>query len=173
MAAVFGWLSWRSSKASKAAKGESETARDEAKNQAERATKAAEDAATAAGRFADAAERSATANEKQAQLLQDQADAAERSPWNVQRASGQDFRLVNLTNTRKYNVAVTGEPARRPAGVFRPGGGGSNRFDVVDARQTVKLDLFIAMQTLDLSVTVSWHPTPDFTGDPWTQRIGL
>jgi hypothetical protein len=176
VAAVFGWLSWLSSKASKTAKGEAETARNEAEKQAERAeraTTAAEDAAAAAGRAADAAERSASAHETQAQLAQDQAEEAQRFPWDIERRGEQDFRLINLTKTRKYNVAVTGEPARRPSGVFRPGGGGGNSFDVVDGRERVQLDLFVAMQTVDRAITVSWHPTPDYAGDPWTQRIGL
>ena len=90
------------------------------------------------------------------------------------RPGQQDFRLVNQTNTRKYDVAVTGEPVRGSArGVFRPGRGGGNHFDVVDGRETKELDLFVALQTQDRSVTVSWRPTPDHTGDPWTQRIGL
>ena len=167
VAAVFGWQSWRSSRRSAAAERE-------ARQQADRATKAAEDAAAAADRSAAAEERSATAHETQAQLAQDQADAAERFPWNVTRPGGQDFRLVNLTNTRKYDVDVTGEPVRgKHAGVFRPGAGGGNYFDVVDGRETKELDLFVALQTVDRSVTVSWRPIADYTGDPWTQRIGL
>jgi hypothetical protein len=84
-----------------------------------------------------------------------------------------DYRLVNLTNARKYEVVVSGEPARRPEGAFRPGGGRSNSFALVDGRDRVELDLFLALQTTDRAVTVSWRPTPDHTGDSWTQRIGL
>jgi hypothetical protein len=106
--------------------------------------------------------------------LQDAAEQAERFPWVIHRqGDSMDFRLLNLTNTRKYQVVVTGEPAGRPAGVFRMGGGGDNQFDFVDGRETVELDLFVAAQTIDRSVTVSWHPTQDHTGEPWTQRIGL
>lgn len=167
VAAVFGWLSWRSSRRSKASERE-------ARQQADRAATAAENAAAAADRSATAAERSAAAHETQTALLQDAADAAERAPWRIERlGDSMDFRLVNLTKTRKYEVGVTGEPAGRPPGVFRAGGGGGNRFDFVDGRETVELDLFVAMQTLDRRVTVSWRPTPDHTGEAWTQRIGL
>ena len=165
--AVFGFLAWRSSRRSKAAE-------HEARNQADRATEAAEDAAAAADRSAAAAERSAAAHEAHTALLQDAAEQVERFPWDIKRqGDSMDFRLVNLTNTRKYEVVVTGEPAGRPAGVFRPGGGGGNRFDVVDGRQRVELDLFVALQTVDRTVTVSWRPTRDHTGEPWTQRIDL
>lgn len=83
-----------------------------------------------------------------------------------------DFRLTNLTNTRKYVVVVTGEPTGVPPEVFVPGGGGDNSFDVVDGRQTVELDLYVMMQ-MDRTMTVNWHPTPDHDGEAWTQRIGL
>jgi hypothetical protein len=156
-AAVFGWLSWRSSR-------QSATARDEARAEADRATAAAEDAAAAASRSAAAAERSATAHETQTALLQEAADAAERAPWRIERRDSADWRLINLANTRKYDVGVTGEPVRP---------GGTNHFDVIDGRETMELDLFVVWQTLDRRVTVSWRPTPDHTGDPWTQRVGL
>jgi hypothetical protein len=82
--------------------------------------------------------------------------------------------LVNLTKTRKFDVAVIGEPVRGSSSrTFRPGGGRGIRFDVVDGRETKKLDLFVALQTQDRSVTVSWRPTVDYTGEPWTQRCGL
>lgn len=176
LAGLFGWESWCSSRRSAAAERGSKTAEDAAKSLAERAdraAKAAEDAAAAAARSAAAEERSAAAHETQAQLAQNQADAEEQAPWRVSRPGNQDFRLVNLTPTRKYDVAVTGEPAGRAPGMFRPGGGGANHFDFVDGRDTVELDLFVALQTQDRSVTISWRPTPDHTGDPWTQRCGL
>ncbi len=157
VAAVFGWLSWCSSRRSAAAERESRAAEREARQQADRATTAAENAAAAA-------ERLASAHEAQTALLQDAADAAERAPWRIERRGGQDFRLANLTKTRKYDVGVTGEPART---------GGNNHFHVVDGRETVELDLFLAMQTIDRRVTVSWRPTPDHTGNAWTQRVGL
>lgn len=76
-----------------------------------------------------------------------------------------DFRLVNPTNTPKYEVGVTGEPVRGGnARLSGRGGRGGNHFDGVDRRETVELDLFIAMQTVDRAVTVSWRPTPDHTG---------
>lgn len=107
-------------------------------------------------------------------LLQDAAEAQERSPWRIDRVgNAMDFRLTNLTNTRKYAVVVTGEPTVRPRDVFIPGGGGDNSFDVVDGNQTVRLGLFVAMQTADRSVTVNWHPTSDHSGEAWTQRIDL
>jgi hypothetical protein len=159
VAAVFGWLSWRSSR-------QARTARDEARAQADRSTTAAVDAAAAAKRSAAAEERSAIAQETQAQLAQVHADAAERFPWHIVRPEHSDFRLVNTTSTHKYDVDVRGQPVRR-----RPGE--ALHFDVVDGRETVELDLFVAAQTTDRSVTVSWRPSPDHTGDPWTQRIGL
>ncbi|WP_142282268.1 hypothetical protein [Mycobacterium sp. IEC1808] len=167
VAGIFGWLSLRSARRSAAAERESRAAKDEAKAQADRAdraTTAAENAAAAADRSAAAAERWASAHEAQTALLQDAADAAERAPWRMVRPRDQDFRLVNNTDTQKYEVDVTGEPAR---------GMGNNHFDVVDGRETVELDLFVAAQTQDRRVTVSWRPTPDHTGDPWTQRLGL
>jgi hypothetical protein len=180
--AFFGYLSWRSSRKSKTAKNEAETARGaaqaaeaEAKAQAERAeraTKAAEEAAAAAGQAVVELQRSATAQEAHTALLQDQADAAERFPWDIRHMGGLDFRLVNRTNTRKYEVVVTGEPTARPPQVFRMGGG-DNAFDVVDGREIKPLDLFVHLNTQDRSVTVHWRPTPDHTGDPWEQRIGL
>ena len=145
------------------------TAEAEAKAQAERAeraTKAAEDAAVAAKETASALGRSATAHETQAQLAQDQADEAQQKPWRIERPGDYDFRLVNLTKTPKYDVAVTGQPAKRNPNMFRMGGGRSNSFDVVDGADTVELDLVITAQTLDRSVTVSWRPTSDHTGDP-------
>lgn len=177
LAAVFGTLSWRASRQSKAARDTAQAAEARAEaeaERAERATAAAENAAAAADRSAGAAERSAAAQEKQAELLQDAADAEEQFPWRLDRmGSSMDFRLTNLTNRRKYRVEVTGQPARPIPGTFRPGGGRSNRYDTVDGRETVELDLIVAAQTLDRSVMVSWHPTADHTGDAWTQRLGL
>lgn len=167
LAAVFGVQSWRSSRQSRSARDAAQAAEARAEAQVERAIKAAEDAAAAA-------DRSATAQEAHTALLQDAADGEERFPWRIDRmGKSMDFRLVNMTKTRKYRVIVTGEPTGQPAGVFRPGGGGDNCFDAVDGRETVELDLFVAMQTVDRSVTVCWHPTPDHTGEAWTQRIGL
>jgi hypothetical protein len=177
VAGVFGWLSWRSSRRSSASERESRAAEDEARQQADRAdraTAAAEIAATAADRSAAAAERWASAHEAQTALLQAAADAAEQAPWRLVRPDRQDFRLVNDTNTRKYEVDVTGEPVRGGTKTFRAGGGGGrNHFDFVDGREALELDLFVAMQTRERFVTVSWRPTPDHTGDPWTQRVGL
>jgi hypothetical protein len=170
LAAIFGVQAWRSSRRSKTAERESQTARDDAKRQAEAAgaaARAAEEAAAAAGRSADAAERSATAHETQTQLMQDQADAAQQKPWDIERHGGMGFRLRNLTRTPKYDVEVTGEPTGRNPNVFRPGGGRhENSFEMVDGAETVELDLFVAMQTQDRWVTVSWRPTPDHTGAP-------
>ncbi len=86
------------------------------------------------------------------------------APWRIERRGGADWQLVNLTNTRKYDMRVSGEPVRAR---------GTNHFDVVDGRETVGIDLFVAWQTRDRRVTVSRRPTPDHTGDPWTQSIGL
>jgi hypothetical protein len=80
------------------------------------------------------------AHEAQAQLAQDRADATELFPWRIDRTDRQHFRLVNLTHTRKYDVVVTGEPAGRAPGVFRPGGGRGNRLEVIDGRETKELD---------------------------------
>ena len=175
--AVFGFLAYRSKQGAQTAKGEAETAKGEAKAQAERAeraTKAAQDAAAAADRAAEAAERSAKAHETQTQLMQDQADAAQQKPWDIERHGGMDFRLRNRTRTPKYDVEVTGEPTGRNPNVFRPGGGRhENSLEMVDGAETVELDLFVAAQTQERWVMVSWRPTRDHTGDPWTQRIGL
>ena len=153
--AAFGFLSWRSSRRSKAAEG---TARE----QANRATKAAEDAVAAANRSAAAAERSATADETQARLAQDQADAAQQYPWFIEKGGSTGFLLHSRTDTPKYNVTLSGDPAD----------GCDNHFDVVHGRGPVALDLFITLNTED-KVVVSWHPTPDYTGEAWTQPIDL
>lgn len=117
---VAAWSAYKSRRSRR----KSEAAEVAAKEQADIATKAAQDAAAAATRSADAAERSATAHETQAQLMQDEADAAERSPWRTEHHGGMDYRLRNRTNTPKYDVAVTGQSAGRPPGVFRPWGCG-------------------------------------------------
>lgn len=177
VAAIFGIQSWRASQQSKAARDAAQAAESRAEaeaERAERATKAAENAAAAADRSAGAAERSAAAQEKQTALLQDAADAEEQFPWQLDRmGSSMDFRLTNRTNARKYQVVVTGKPARPIPGTFRPGGGRSNSYATVDGRERVALDLIVTAQTVDRSVTVSWHPTSDHTGDAWTQRLGL
>jgi hypothetical protein len=147
IAVFFGVVSLRSSRRSKKAE-------KAATNQAVKATEAAQDAAAAQRQIAEDTRRFATAQETHTALLQDAAEQAERFPWDIHRqGDSMDFRLVNRTNTRKYQVVVTGEPAGRPAGVFRMGGGGDNQFDFVDGRETVELDLFVAAQTIDRSVT--------------------
>lgn len=167
VAALFGVQSWRSSRRSEIAKVAAQAAES-------KATQAATAAAAAAARSADAAERLATAQEAHLVLLQDAAEAQEQSPWRIHRVGdSMDFRLINRTNTRKYAVVVTGEPTVRPPDVFIPGGGGDNSFDVVDGNQTVRLGLFVSMQTADRSVMVNWNPTPDHNGEAWTQRIEL
>jgi hypothetical protein len=168
--AVFGVLAYRSKRDAETAKGEAERQAE----RAERATKAAQHAAAAADRSAAAAERSATADETQAQLAQGQADQAQQTPWGpIEHHGGDDFWLRNLTRTPKYDVAVTGQAASRNAQMFRMGGGRSNSFDVVDGAESVALDLVITSHTVERFVTVSWRPTPDYTGEPWTQRVGL
>jgi hypothetical protein len=143
----FGVLSWRSSRRSKAER-----------EQAERATEAAE-------RFASAAERSAAVGEKQLELAQQDADAAERYPWYIERRGSGDFLLHSRTDTVKYNVEVSGDPADAAED-------GRNHFDVVHGRGPVALDLFITSHTED-TVVVSWRPTPNHSGERWTQPIDL
>jgi hypothetical protein len=178
VAGVFGIQAWCSSRRSAASargsKASVQAAKAEA-DRAERATKAAEEAAASAGRSATAAERSAAADETQARLLQAQADAAEQSPWDIERPSQHVFFLVNLTNTPKYNVSVSGEPvvAASNPNVFGPGGGRRNQFEVFDGRDRQRLNVLLHAATTDPSVTISWHPTPDHKGEPWTQHRGL
>ena len=176
--AVFGFLAYRSKQGAQTAKGEAETAKGEAKAQAERAeraTKAAQDAAAAADRAAEAAERSAKAHETQTQLMQDQADAAQQKPWDIQRHGGMDFRVTQPhsdpeirrgSHRRAYGEKPERVPSRRRATR-------EQLFEMVDGAETVELDLFVAAQTQERWVMVSWRPTRDHTGDPWTQRIGL
>jgi hypothetical protein len=66
ISALFGFLSWRSSRRSKAAELEAE-------QQAERAIKAAEDAAAAQEQTAEETKRLATAQERQTHLAEQQA----------------------------------------------------------------------------------------------------
>jgi hypothetical protein len=72
--------------------------------------------------------------------------------------------LHSRTDTLKYNVEVSGDPA--------DAGGGGNHFEVVHGRGPVALDLYITSQSDD-TVVVRWHPTPDHTAEAWTQPIDL
>jgi hypothetical protein len=160
--AVFGVLAVRSSRRSKAAEREAKTAETEAKAQAERATKAATDAIAAAHRAATALERSAMADETQAKLAQNQADLAEQRPWWIDQGGSTGFRLHSRTDTLKYNVSLSGDPADAR----------DNHFDVVHGRGPVALDLITGLPSED-RVVISWHPAPDHTGPAWTQPIDL
>ena len=93
LSALFGYLSWRSSRRSK-------DAELDAKGQADRATKAAEDAVAAQDKLAAATERLADATERQW-------DAAEENPWRIERDDKGD-RLRNVTATTKYHVHLRG-----------------------------------------------------------------
>lgn len=93
---------------------------------------------------------------KRLELGQKDADAAERYPWYVERRGSADFLLHSRTDTPKYNVDVSGDPADAAED-------GSNHFDVVHGRGPVALDLFITSHSED-TVVVNWHPTPDHTG---------
>jgi hypothetical protein len=129
IAVFFGIVSWRASRRSKQAEAD-------AKDQATLAVEAAQDAAAAQRQIAEDTRRFATAQETHTALLQDAAEQAERFRWVIHREGDSvDFRLLNLTNTRKYQVVVTGEPAGRPTGVFRMGGGDNNSISSMDARQ--------------------------------------
>ncbi|MDQ1493624.1 MAG: hypothetical protein QOG69_107, partial [Actinomycetota bacterium] len=155
---IFGVVSWRSSRKSKAEREQAERATAAAEQHAataERATQAAE-------RHANAAERSAAVDEKRLGLVQKDADSAERYPWSVQRRGSGDFMLHSRTDTSKYNVDISGDPAA----------GGENHFDELHGRGPFALDLFITAQSDD-TIVVTWHPTPDHTGEAWTQRIDL
>jgi hypothetical protein len=156
VAAFFGVLSWRLWLRSKA--------------EADRATKAAEDAVAAANRLADAAERSATADETQARLAQDQADAAERNPWEIKPAAvtrwggGEpNYRLINKRDTPKYEVYLSGDRVLR--------GASPSHFRRIDGNVSVPVTLKDAANVVNKTVVVSWHPTPDHTGESWKQRI--
>jgi len=155
---IFGVLSWRSSRKSKAEREQAERATLAAEQHAA----AAERATQAAERHASAAERSAAADEKQLELAQKDADAAERYPWYVERRGSGDFLLHSRTDTPKYSVDVTGDPADAE----------ENHFDVVHGRGPVAVDMFITAQSED-TIVVSWHPTPDHAGEAWTQPIDL
>lgn len=76
-----------------------------------------------------------------------------------------DFLLHGRTDTLKYNVEVSGDPADAADD-------GSNHFDVVHGRGPVALDLYTTSHSDD-TVLVSWHPTPDHSGEAWTQPIDL
>lgn len=137
---IFGILSWRSSRKSKAE-------RDEAKRQADRA----ERAAGAAERQADAAERSAAAAEAPQRREAEAADEAETDPWQLDPIPGDpDCYLTNTTKTPKYGVTVTGfKIHNKPV-----------QFDVIGPGKRKELSI-MRIGHPDDTLEITWYRTPD------------
>jgi Flp pilus assembly protein TadB len=143
---IFGFLSWRSSRKSKAE-------RDEATKQAERA----ERAAGAAERQANAAERSATAAELQQQRETEETEAAEVDPWRLESIPGSpNCYLINTTKTAKYNVTVSGFKVR------------STQFRLVGPGNREEFSVMRIWHPDD-SVEVKWQGDQDLSGPPQTR----
>jgi hypothetical protein len=145
---IFGFLSWWSSRKSKAE-------RDEAKKHADRA----ERAAGAAERQAKAAERSANVAEAQ-QRRDDQAtEEAESDPWQLDPIPGRDnCYLTNRMRTPKYGVTVTGlKVLNKPA-----------RFDVIGPGKREELSIMRIWHPDD-SVEITWHQRQDHCDTPQTR----
>jgi hypothetical protein len=150
VSAIFGIQSWRSSRRSK-------EAREAADKQAERATEAAENAVAARGQIAAETKRLADATERQW-------DAAEESPWLIERDDKGD-RLRNLTATAKYHVHLRGGPVRVD---------GRRMFYEIDGNDSPEVDLLEPWRVLaDKTVIVSWYPTKEQAGEPKQQQIQL
>jgi hypothetical protein len=151
VAAVFGALSWRSSRAAKAA----ESAAEEFKRQA---LTAAQDAAAAEGRAADAAVRSAGALEAQSQLAAEQAAAAEGVPWRVEYSHGAKWVLLNVSDTPKFNVKITGPGvwARRTPDVV----------DRIDGQSSY--EIWGSSEPGEKRIDVTWHQREGGQGEPGT-----
>lgn len=155
VAAAFGYLSWRSSRRSK-------DAERTATEQAKLAIKAAEEATAAQKQIAEDTTRFADATVRHTELVQEAATAAERYPWQIQRRDSADWLLHCRTDTTKYDVTLSGGPTM----------GHDNHFDVFYGRGLKAVDLFVTSDP-DRTVVVSWRPTPDYTGEAWTQPIDL
>lgn len=141
---IFGFVSWRSSRKSKAE-------RDGAKKQADRAERAAD----AAERQADAAERSAAAAEAQQRREAKAAEEAEADPWQLDPIPGDpNCYLTNMTATPKYGVTVTGLKIHNaPA-----------RFDVIGPGKRKELSI-MRIGHPDDSVEIAWYQQQDHS-DP-------
>ena len=61
----------------------------------------------------------------------------------------------------------------RPAKIIGKVNGMTNFMDNGDYPRFRNVLKDTAIGVRDRSVTVSWRPTPDHTGEPWTQRVGL
>lgn len=146
---TFGFLSWRSSRKSKAD-------RDEATTQAERA----ERAASAAERQATAAERAAAAAEAQQERQAEEAEAAEADPWQLAPIPGDpDCYLINTTKAAKYNVTVRGFKVHN----------GPVQFPLIGPGNREEISIMRIWHPDD-SVEVTWHRRQDLSDRPQTTR---
>jgi phage protein D len=113
-----------------------------AEQNAERATQAAEEATVAQRQSAAAAQRSAEALEKQNRMAEEQAEQAEGVPWRIEHREGDLYELINITDTTKFGVQISGPGVLHPKTVDRidghssaefyghPASGGNNQVDV-------------------------------------------
>jgi hypothetical protein len=119
VAGVFGWVSWRSSRRSKAAE-------EAAKQQANRATEAAEKAVAAQKQIAGETKRLADVAEQQV-------DAKERRPWDIKPDGGYGYyRLINKRDTPKYDVYLSGDRVMGKNHFRTIDGGGSKPVVLLD-----------------------------------------
>jgi hypothetical protein len=137
VSALFGFLSWRSSRRSKAAERE--------------AKQHADDALAAQKQTAEETKRLATAQERQTRLAELEAEAAERAPWRIEHRRDIPHR-VNKTFTPKYGVSVDG--------AVRPGPG--NSWDVIQGGGSQALDVLPPLaQMTNRPIIVQWHLKED------------
>ena len=141
--ALFGYKSYR---ASKRAKG----AQDEAARQADRAVEAQNKIAEEIKRLGDDRAR--------------QREDEERAPWRIEKLARDDYLLVNLRPTSKYEVRLHGS-AVRPAG--------RNYFREISGNGSVSIDFYIRPEQFPDDVKVTWHPTRDHSGLAWEQPTQL
>ncbi|MBO0883007.1 MAG: hypothetical protein J2P17_22265 [Mycobacterium sp.] len=149
---VFGILSWRSSRKSRAE-------RDDATRQAERA----ERFANSAERQAAAVERFAAAAEAQQRREIEEAEEAEADPWQLEPIPGASgCYLINMAKTTMYDITVSGLKIHdSPA-----------RFDRIGPGQREELSI-MRFGHPDDSVEVTWRRRQDLSDSPQTMRKSI
>jgi hypothetical protein len=123
--------------------------------QANRATDAAVDAVRAQKEIAGETKRLADITEQRF-------DAAEQSPWDIQPDGGSGrYRIINKRDTPKYEVYLSGD---------RVIPGRTNDFRFIDRGESKSIYLQDS-GVVNRTVTVSWHPTSDHSGERLRQRL--
>lgn len=149
--AIVAVLQARRAKASKEA---ADNAQVKAELNAERATKAAEEAAAWQRQAASAAQRSADALEEQNRRADEQAEQAEGVPWEIRYREGDLYDLLNITDTTKFGVQISGSGVLRPKTVDRIDGRSSEEFFGANYSGSGN------------QVDVTWHRHEDLSDQP-------